>query len=259
MRRISRYRSGQIPQYLLTHPNPEARLQYVQSQLDYARDMNKEKKYPETDNFNFLRIKYRIMTSGKDPQKVRMYFANALAASRNPEESAMATYGLALLEARELNFSQGLKNLEEVKRYFPNRNLLDIDTGVMYLDSGNIAKGFDVLAQAFQKDPNNMYAAFHLARAYEKKGERNEAERLYYQIMQVMPEYSRIYFELGRIKAAEKKTGESNFYLGKYYLYEGKLKLAREYLTKAKKDPSVPLSLQQESDKLLALLDNIEK
>jgi predicted Zn-dependent protease len=31
MRRVARYRSGMVPQYLLTHPNPEARLDYVQN------------------------------------------------------------------------------------------------------------------------------------------------------------------------------------------------------------------------------------
>ncbi|MCI5181451.1 MAG: hypothetical protein D3921_02780, partial [Candidatus Electrothrix sp. AW1] len=34
MRRITRYRSEQLPPYLLTHPNPEARLDYVQSLLE---------------------------------------------------------------------------------------------------------------------------------------------------------------------------------------------------------------------------------
>lgn len=259
MRRITRYRSGQIPQYLLTHPNPEARLQYVQSLLDYERDINPDRSFPPTDNFNFLRIKYRIMTSVKDPQRVRAYLVNSLSTSKRPEDSAMATYGLALLEARELNYVKGLENLAEVKRYFPNRNLLDIDSGIMYLDSGDVDKGYDVLARAFKKDPDDMYAAFHLARAYEKKGRLGDAELLYGRIMKNMPEYSQVYFELGKIKAGMKKTGESNFYLGKYYLYEGKLKLAREYLAKAKKDPTVPQTLQQESDKLVTLLDDIEE
>lgn len=259
MRRITRYRSGQIPPYLLTHPNPEARLQYVQSLLDYEQDNGTGKEFPVTDNFNFLRIKYRIMVSVKDPQKVRAYFANSLATSRSSEASAMATYGLALLEAKELNFSRALSNLADVKKYFPNRNLLDVDAGIMYLDSGNTDRGVEVLAQAFRNDPYDMYAAFHLARAYEKKGQQDEAVRLYSQVMKVMPEYSRIYFEMGRIKAGMKKTGESKFYLGKYYLYEGKLKYARVYLTKAQKDPSVPLPLQQESEKLIALLNDIEE
>ena len=34
MRRIARYRSEQPPQYLLTHPNPEERLRYIESLIE---------------------------------------------------------------------------------------------------------------------------------------------------------------------------------------------------------------------------------
>jgi len=259
MRRITRYRSGQIPQYLLTHPNPEARLQYVQSLLDYERDRNNKREYVETDNFNFLRTKYRILISVKDPQKARAYFANSLASSQNPEEKAMATYGLALLEARELNFSQALDKLAEVKKYFPNRNLLDVDAGIIYIDSGDNEKGFEILEQAYQKDSDDMYAAFYLAKAYEKKGQTNAAESLYSKIMKMLPEYSQIYFELGRIKSGKGDTGESNYYLGKYYMYEAKLKLARDYFVMVQRDPAVPQPLKQESEELLSLIEELDK
>ena len=49
MRRITRYRTGQIPQYLLTHPDPEARLDYVSSLIaadqDYKVDTS-SRNYP---------------------------------------------------------------------------------------------------------------------------------------------------------------------------------------------------------------------
>lgn len=259
MRRITRYRSGQIPQYLLTHPNPEARLQYVQSLLDYERDKNRKQNFAETDNFNFLRTKYRIMIGVKEPQKVRAFLANSLASSRNPEERVLATYGLALLEARELNFSQAMENLAEVKKYFPDRTLLDVDTGIVYIDSGDYERGFEILEQAYQKDPENMYAAFHLARAYEKKGQTVTADNLYSKVRQELPEYSQVYFELGRIKAGNGRTGESNYYLGKYYMYEGKMDLARDYFLKVQRDAAVPEKLKQESEELLVMIEELEK
>ncbi|MDW7772425.1 MAG: M48 family metalloprotease [Desulfobulbaceae bacterium] len=258
MRRITRYRSEQIPQYLLTHPNPEARLQYVQSLLDYEENKNMQE-YRETDNFDFLRIKYRILISVKDQHKVRAYLANTLASSNNPEDRAMATYGLALLQARELNFSQALENLAAVKKHFPDRTVLDIDTGILYLDSGENETGLALLEKAYQKEPENMYAAFHLARAYEKKGQVGLAESLYTRIVKVLPENSQVYFELGRIKAGSGRTGESNYYLGKYYLYEGKSELARDYFLQVKADSSVPHSLRQEAEELLSLIDELEK
>lgn len=259
MRRITRYRSGQIPQYLLTHPNPEARLHYVQSLLDYERDQNGKQEFAETDNFDFLRTKYRIMISVKEPQKVRAYLANALASSRTAEDRAMATYGLALLEAKELNFSQAMKNLAEVKKYFSDRPLLDVDIGIVHIDSGEYDSGFELLEQAYQKNPENMYAAFHLARAYEKKGQTAAAENLYTKVMRALPEYAQVNFELGRIKAGNGRTGESSYYLGKFYMYEGKMALARDYLLKVRRDSSVPGNMQQETEELLNLIEELEK
>jgi len=59
MRRISRYRMGQVPQYLLTHPDPEARLLYVESLLDATpKPMAGQ---GEGDDFAFLRFKYRVL------------------------------------------------------------------------------------------------------------------------------------------------------------------------------------------------------
>jgi predicted Zn-dependent protease len=259
MRRITRYRSGQIPQYLLTHPNPEARLQYVQSLLDYEREKSSGKTYREPDNFEFLRVKYRIMTTDEEPQKTRSYLANTMASGQSPEERAMAAYGLALLDARELDFSGALNRLAEVEKHYPGRNFVDIDRGVFHLDSGDFDRGTEILAEAFRKSPDNMYAAFHLARGYQKTGRADAAEELYARVQRELPEYSQVYFELGKIKAGRGRTGESDYYLGKYHMYEGKMDLAREYFLKSIRDRSVPDAMQQDAREMLALIEELEK
>ena len=40
----------------------------------------------------------------------------------------------------------------------------------------------------------------------------------------------------------------SNYYLAKYYLYEGRLELAREYLKKTRRDATVATAIQEEAD-----------
>lgn len=258
MRRIARYRSEQIPPYLLTHPNPEARLDYVQSLLDYQRDKVPVDYYVQTDNFDFTRMKYRTMVAAADPQKARAYFTGTMSSALDQAEAAMAAYGLALLEAKELNFARALDHLAMVRKQFPDRHILDVDTGIVYLDSGETEKALELLTTAAGKDPRDIYAAFHLARAYEKKGEVASAEKLYHRVMKVMPEYPKIYFELGRIKSKQGQPGMSNYYLAKYYLYEGKLELAREYLVKTKNETTVAESLRQEADTILQRLEELE-
>jgi len=259
MRRITRYRSDQIPPYLLTHPNPEARLDYVQSLIDYDTNKTREGYYRKTDNFNFLRMKYRVMVLSSDPQKTRIALANTLATAKSEEEKVMAEYGLALLEARELNFPKAFDYLAKVRAVYPNRTVVDIDAGLMHLDSGDVQEAVELLERALEKDPYNMYGVFNLARAYTKTGQNERAEELFGRVMKTMPEYSQVYFELGRIAANKGQQGTSNFYLAKYYMYEGKMDFAREYYAKAKKDASVPETIRTEADKLLQRLDELDK
>ncbi|HBI14191.1 MAG TPA: hypothetical protein DDY20_01505 [Desulfobulbaceae bacterium] len=259
MRRISRYRSEQIPPYLLTHPNPEARLDYVQSLLEYQRGKVQEDYYQQTDNFEFMRIKYRAKVLVDNPQNARAFFVNALTKGQDREEIAMATYGLALLEAKELNFAKALELLDKVRSHFPGRALLDIDAGIILLDSGKAESAIELFASAVGKNQEDMYAAFHLARAYEITGKVEEAEQLYAKVMSALPEYPRVYFEMGRIKASQGLPGMSNFYLAKYYLYEGRLELARDCLKKARKDATVATSIQEEADRILLRLEELAK
>ena len=64
MRRIARYRSEQPPQYLVSHPNPEERLHYIESLLDNDRENLKETTN-SPDDFEFFRFKYRILVQSK--------------------------------------------------------------------------------------------------------------------------------------------------------------------------------------------------
>ena len=260
MRRITRYRSEQIPPYLLTHPNPEARLDYVQSLLEFQRGKVESGYYRAVDNFEFLRMKYRAMVQVNDPERARAFFANIISGGGSEGgEVAMATYGLALLEAKELNFAKALELLDKVRTHFPGRVLLDVDAGIMYLDAGKTEQAIELLAGAADKNTDDMYAAFHLARAYDKAGRGKEAEQLYAKVMSALPEYPRVYFEMGRIKASQGQGGVSNYYLAKYYMYEGRLELAQEYLKKTMDDSTVATAIQEEADRILARLEELEK
>ncbi len=110
MRRITRYRTNKLPAYLLTHPNPEARLSYVQSLVDIDQDQSTPGYYKKTDNFDFLRFKYRVLSQAGEPEELRIYCANTLASGRDPEQVTMAHYGLALLNAMDTNFTEAIQS-----------------------------------------------------------------------------------------------------------------------------------------------------
>jgi predicted Zn-dependent protease len=147
MRRISRYRSEQLPPYLLTHPNPEDRLHYVQSllELEHRQSVKKHRGRPRPkDSFPFLRFKYRVLSLALEPEDMRRWCASIIAAD-NKEESGMARYGLALLSARDMNFSKAVEQMEQVRREYPGRDILDIDLAVLYVEAGRMDKALAML------------------------------------------------------------------------------------------------------------------
>jgi predicted Zn-dependent protease len=258
MRRISRYRSEQLPPYLLTHPNPEDRLHYVRSLLEMERRKGRPAAQEKTDNFAFLRFKYRVLSQALAAQELRIHCTNTLTGGRDAQERTMARYCLALLSAEERNFTEALRHLDAVRKKKPNRDILDIDYAVLLLDAGQHEQALALLRRAYDRDPTNMYATFQLARTLEQQGERTKAEQLYLEVTKVMPEYAQLYFELGRLKSHQGKPGESNFYLAQYYLYQGRMRYARQYLERAQKDMSIPASLREEAQKTLTRLKELE-
>ncbi len=255
MRRVTRYRSEQLPPYLLTHPNPEDRLHYVRSLLELNRGKQTTSAVRNTDNFAFLRFKYRVLSQTLEGEELRIYFA---ASGKDREKQIMARYGLALLNAEERNFNEAVRHIEAVRREFPDKDILETDLAVFYLRAEKIEKAAELLRRAYQHDPADMYAAFHLAEAMEQQGDINEAERLYLEVATALPDYARLYYALGRLKSRQGKNGTSNFYLAKYHLYQGRIKYAKQYLRRAEKDQSVPTALREEAGAILKRLKELE-
>jgi predicted Zn-dependent protease len=259
MRRITRYRSEQLPPYLLTHPNPEDRLAYVQSLIEIERKKG-GKPFPEKNMgaFSFLRFKYRVLSQSIEPEELRIHCANTLASTDEPVKTAMAHYGLALLSMQENKFKEAHNHLTIVQNEFPGQDILKIDQAALYITSGELEKGIRLLRRMYQRDPTDMYCAFTFAGAMAQKGQLEEAEKLYLEVAKNIPEYSQAYYELARVKSGQGKRGASTFYLAKYYLYEGRIKHAKQYLRRVKQDPQVPPALQEEADAILKRLKELE-
>ena len=261
MRRITRYRmGGEVPQYLLTHPNPEARMSYVESLVELDTKRPDRKPYPEADNFAFLRFKYRVLLQSMDHDRLRIHCANTLASGKEgSQQTVMAHYGLALLESEARNTDEALRQLAAVQARYPGRDILEVDRAAILLGGGRDAEARQILEQAVNRDPTDMYGTSLLARVELQLGNNGRAEQLLRRLQAAMPEYPQLYFELGRVEANRGQQGASLFYLGKYNLYRGRDKIARQYLTRASKDTSVPEKLRNEAKVILARLEELDK
>lgn len=259
MRRIARYRSDRLPQYLLTHPNPEARMHYIESLIENESPKNRNNLFV-SDDFDFLRFKYRILSQAQDTTPFKASLANIIADQKSSELSQkMAYFGLSQIARNENDFELALEYLQKVIDYFPQKNVLWVDKGVIQFDARRYAEAKKTLESAFNQDRSDMYATFILGKLMYGLGKLTEAESYLSTVTYHMPEFSKAYFELGKISSKKNKKGYSSYYLGKYYLYEGGIKLAEGSFKKALRQSDTPDSIKEECNELLKKIKSLQK
>ncbi|WP_419175227.1 M48 family metalloprotease [Desulfosediminicola sp.] len=258
MRRVSRYRSDKLPQYLLTHPNPEFRLNYVQSLM--VVDQEDLVDFESTDDLEFLRFKYRIMSSSDGAERLREYLVSQITDSRlDAKEKLMAKYGLSQVERRLNNYARSEILLDQVIAAIPDWSILKTDRGVLLFEAGRVEEARVILAKAFSENPKDMYAAYNLARVNMALGNLNEAENLFRVVSYDLPQYAKVYFELGKIATAKKEEVPAAIALGKYNLYEGKLKLAEFSLKQVMQHGQATEQEKNEAGRLLETIKNLQE
>ena len=259
MRRIARYRSEQLPQYLLTHPNPEERLNYIESLVDIDKEYLEETKRT-TDNFEFIRFKYRILAKTKESKDFKAFLAGIIADSRSSEfMKVMAYYGLSQLAKNENDISKRLAFLDKVINHFPEKNILKVDRGTLEFAGGQFEEAERTLRKALAKDSSDMYATVTLAKLLYATGQTSEAEKYFQTVSYQLPEYPQVYFELGQIASDYKQGGNSSYYLGKYYLYKGRLKQAEQHFKKALRSDSLSEKMKGETGELLKTIKRLRE
>jgi predicted Zn-dependent protease len=258
MRRITRYRMGQVPPYLLTHPDPEARLNYIQS-LIAIENPPLSKQFKQADNFAFLRAKYRILSQVEDDGQFRTFLNSKISDPQTPPlERIMAKYGLSQVEREASNYERSQSLLREAMAAFPDKSILLVDLGRGELALGHKDKALELTLKASRLNPADLWAIFQLAKIYQELGNTKEAEVNLFTVAREMPQYSKVYFEIGQLRSDQGEKGEASYYLGKYYMYEGRIKLAKENFKHVVKDSSLPREMLVDAVEMLATIKRLE-
>lgn len=258
MRRVSRYRSEKLPQYLLTHPNPEERLDYVQALM--TMDQQEISRLAAKANIAFLRFKYRIMAQTAEAFSLREYLGSIIADSQaSAEEKAMAFYGLSQVELQQRNFKAARTHLETVRAALPEESVFLADQGALFYQEGTYQEATTVLEYALKQRPKDMYAMFLLAKSYQIQNNLERAQALFTTVSYHLPEYSKVYFELGKMASMQQQRSKASLYQGKYHLLEGKNELAKFSLEQVVDDSSASDTEVSEARQLLELIERLEE
>ncbi len=257
MRRISRYSHQQLPQYLLTHPNPEFRLDYVSSLLD-DDSSRKNVRYIEGDDFSFFRFKYRIMNKIEEPERFKHYCLNEKNRKNGSVRQVMADYGFFLFFKSDNNFSEAEKHLELVLKSYPKRENLKVDQALLYKAMGRDKAALALLEGVVKGSRANNYAAFELAKLLADMQQYIRAEALFNQLSPSLADNPRFCYEFARVKAESGDEPSSRFYLAKYYLLNGDLQRAKMELESLVAAGKLRDSLLQAAEELLQKIADLE-
>lgn len=254
MRRISILKTGKIPPYLLTHPAPEQRIDYIQ---DLLQSTVIEPATRPADNFHFSRIRYRILIHTRDSTTLLPILLKK--AEGTSEEGKMARYGLALIYQQEGNFAKSRQCFQELMAEYPDQVILKTDLGLCYVREGKPTEALKLFNAAHLANPNDAYTIFQLARTMEDAGQINEAIELYKTMLNLTPTFTRLNFYLGRALSATGHADQGYYYNGVSNWLEGNLPAARYHLEKAIEalPPKDPLS--EKSRDLLAKIKQLDK
>jgi predicted Zn-dependent protease len=227
---MNRYRMGYVPPYLLTHPGPDVRMSYIQDLILFSE----QKKYVTVDQFPFQRFKSRVISLSRDPVQLVSYYQRATATMEpDSQAAAMAYYVLSQAYLAAADFDKAEKSLGKTMAFFPNKQILKADLGIIYLKAGKFNEALGLLQETRRLERSNAYASFYLAQAYEKTGKLQAASELYEELLVMMPDYAKLYYQLANIKAKLNKEEEGFYYYGYYYWYEGNLLSAKTHFARA--------------------------
>lgn len=253
MYKESKIRMGNIPPYLLTHPQPKLRMGYVED-LIHVKGTDQ---YRQFDQFAFRRLQKRIASLTIEPQKLYGKYRKEAREATDEDVRKMATYGLALADMATGNYEQSVEKLREVMKFYPDQPVLLADLGMVYLQWGKLETALMYLEEARSKDPGSWYSTFYLARTLEQTGDIDRAEALYKQVQGYNADYPGVYFQLAQIASKKGNIGLSHLYLGKNAYYEGNFPNSIFHLKKAR-DLSSSHWEREEIQEILARIKEIE-
>jgi predicted Zn-dependent protease len=254
MRRISILKTGKIPAYLLTHPDPAQRMGYVSDLLNA---------YPgklvttTRNNFAFQRIRFLILANTRDNRNLVLRLQKKI--DNGKDQDYMARLGLAQVYLHEGDFSKARKYLTELIRKFPGQAILKTDLGITYFKEGKAKKARKIFRESLKVDRNCAFTILNLARALEQDNKLDEAIELYEELLATAPTFARSHYYLGQALTKVGRTGRGHYHTGLYSWLVGNSELARYHLGKALELLSTDSPYRIRSKAMLKKITRLEK
>lgn len=261
MEKLSRKSSFAIElsyRYLLTHPLPQERLNYL---INLASKYG-TKKTPvgviASDPYYFKRLIIKAKVISKDAADLVLKYREELKNKNDP----WIRYALALSLAQQRFFKDSIEEMEKALRELPDSPYFLIDLAEIYLNSGEYKKALGILGNINLSENSDkpferisyLKLQYLKARAFSETSQLFQAYEIFEELKdkEILENDPYFYFYFGRVCSKINKDGEAHFYFGKYYELKGDYKTAIFHYKKA-------LSFLSEKDKMYNEIKQIVK
>jgi predicted Zn-dependent protease len=241
MRRVSRYHRKQVPTYLLTHPEPENRIGYIEDLI--LQDQHK--KIQAQDEFAYQRFKYRVQALTRDTQSILPILKNKAEEPGALQNDPMVFFGLSQAYLANREYQKAEEALQKVISRYPDKHILKTDLARIKLEAGESKKALELFQEINKLSPDEAYNTYYLAKALQQAGELAQAVLIYENLTARLPTYAKLYLEIGKIRTTLGNNALGHYNLALYQYYEGSSRTARYHIAEAlkglsEKDPLFP-------------------
>ena len=212
MRAKQWYDSNQVPTYLMTHPAIDARIAYIDGQLDAAPKTPKSKS-PKS-SVEFQRVLTHLMTQYGDENLV---LRETEAAVKNNPADLVARHRYGLILARIGRREEAIDQLRKVleKRAFDPYVLRDI--GHVYLLDGKYQQALKMLKTARNMKPDDAECGLFLGQTQLELGAFDDATAVFLEVVKKNPGYTQVYYFLGQSLGKQGDLADAHYYLAVYH------------------------------------------
>ncbi|MEZ0344561.1 MAG: M48 family metalloprotease [Caldimicrobium sp.] len=223
--------------YLLTHPLPPERMNYLQNLSEKLIPYSKGDTYAlSNDPVYFKRLKKRIIAYEEEPSDLILTLKNRLSEDRDP----WLKYELALALMQGRFFVEAENYMKEAITELPPKPYFELDLAELYYQRGlydkarNILKRLEFTGEGLAKILE-LKRKYLLARALSELGDLKGSYSLFKELEEenLLRQDPYFYYYFGLLCARLDNLGESHFYFGKYYENRGDFKTALYHYKKS--------------------------
>ncbi|MBI4618909.1 MAG: M48 family metalloprotease [Desulfobacterales bacterium] len=228
LKKIKRHslESFQLPPYLLTHPEVEKRIDYLDLML-----MRFPKQGQSENNVDNLRIiQAKVIVDTWVPKNAAAHFKSSL---ESDSKRLDLIYGLALANKKLGDYGEAIKGFKMALTIHPEDGEILREMGICYLSEGKTEDAAKFLKKSVVINEKDKAAWYNLGRVYQESGNFQEAIEAYQRVKRLDTDFVDVYYNLGVVYGKKGLLGDAHQNFGIFFKLKGKLDSALFHFNKA--------------------------